>query len=213
MSDRFLSRIVEQSYLVLRREWGNGLWDYYWGLYRDYYRDPFPHSLRSTRENLLHNICASSLPASRNMGLNESATQIRPPAHLIAGLQPRPDQQLLQGTEANPTCGKTASLFTILRGKQLKRRSATLTTRATNAVTTPPSLHRVASGALADNHCHCWCRSGNGSWNGSGRGSRGGGRSSSMVSWAVVQLPWWSCRSQFEVRWRMASCGSSPAKN
>ena len=38
------------NYLVLRREWGNGLWDYYWGLYRDYYRDPFPHSLLSTRE-------------------------------------------------------------------------------------------------------------------------------------------------------------------
>ena len=24
--------------------------DNYWGLYRDYYRDPFPHSLLSTRE-------------------------------------------------------------------------------------------------------------------------------------------------------------------
>ena len=24
--------------------------DYYWGLYRDYYRDPFPHSLLSTRK-------------------------------------------------------------------------------------------------------------------------------------------------------------------
>ena len=24
--------------------------DYYWGLYRDYYRDPFPHSLLSTRQ-------------------------------------------------------------------------------------------------------------------------------------------------------------------
>ena len=24
--------------------------DYYWGLYRGYYRDPFPHSLLSTRE-------------------------------------------------------------------------------------------------------------------------------------------------------------------
>ena len=34
--------------LVLSREWGNG--DYYWGLYRDYYKDPFPHSLLSTRE-------------------------------------------------------------------------------------------------------------------------------------------------------------------
>ena len=24
--------------------------DYYWGLYRGYYRDPFPNSLLSTRE-------------------------------------------------------------------------------------------------------------------------------------------------------------------
>ena len=24
--------------------------DYYWGLYRDYYRDSFPHSLLSTRQ-------------------------------------------------------------------------------------------------------------------------------------------------------------------
>ena len=24
--------------------------DYYWGLYRVYYRDPFPHPLLSTRE-------------------------------------------------------------------------------------------------------------------------------------------------------------------
>ena len=24
--------------------------DYYWGLYRDYYRGPFPHSLLSTRQ-------------------------------------------------------------------------------------------------------------------------------------------------------------------
>ena len=27
--------------------------DYYWGLYRDYYRDPFPQSLLSTRQSLL----------------------------------------------------------------------------------------------------------------------------------------------------------------
>ena len=25
--------------------------DYYWGLYRDYYRDPFPHSLLITGED------------------------------------------------------------------------------------------------------------------------------------------------------------------
>ena len=24
--------------------------DYYWGLYRAYYKDPFPHSLLSTRQ-------------------------------------------------------------------------------------------------------------------------------------------------------------------
>ena len=27
--------------------------DYYWRLYRNYYRDPFPHSLLSTREKSL----------------------------------------------------------------------------------------------------------------------------------------------------------------
>ena len=26
--------------------------DYSWGLYRDYYRDPFPHSLLSTRQQI-----------------------------------------------------------------------------------------------------------------------------------------------------------------
>ena len=39
---------------VLRREWGNGLSDfrdYYLGLYKDYYRDPFPHSLLSTKSS------------------------------------------------------------------------------------------------------------------------------------------------------------------
>ena len=28
--------------------------DYHWGLYRDYYRDPFPHSIPSTREQSLN---------------------------------------------------------------------------------------------------------------------------------------------------------------
>ena len=38
--------------LVLSREWGNGYWGlYYCGLCRDYCRDPFPHSLLSTRES------------------------------------------------------------------------------------------------------------------------------------------------------------------
>ena len=36
--------------LVFSRVWGNGYGDYYWGLYRGYCRDPFPHSLPSTRQ-------------------------------------------------------------------------------------------------------------------------------------------------------------------
>ena len=38
--------------LVLSREWGMDYGDYYWGLYRDYCRDQFPHSRQSTRQNL-----------------------------------------------------------------------------------------------------------------------------------------------------------------
>ena len=36
--------------LVLSREWGMDYGDYYRGLYRDYYTDPFPHSLLRTRQ-------------------------------------------------------------------------------------------------------------------------------------------------------------------
>ena len=32
---------------------GMGYGDYYWGLYWDYYRDPFPHSLLSIRQREL----------------------------------------------------------------------------------------------------------------------------------------------------------------
>ena len=49
----FLNQVptsVNQNCLVLSREWGMDYGDYYWGLYRDYYRDPFPHSLLSTRQ-------------------------------------------------------------------------------------------------------------------------------------------------------------------
>ena len=35
--------------LVFNSEWGKGLWGPL--LYRDYYRDPIPHSLLSTRES------------------------------------------------------------------------------------------------------------------------------------------------------------------
>ena len=30
-----------------------GYGDYYWGLYRDYYGDPFPHSLLRTRQPIV----------------------------------------------------------------------------------------------------------------------------------------------------------------
>ena len=36
--------------------------DYYWGLYRDYYRDPFPHSLLGTREKSEYSSCNQSTP-------------------------------------------------------------------------------------------------------------------------------------------------------
>ena len=40
--------------LVLSREWGGRIFgDYYWGLYRDCYRDPFPRSLLSTRQTMM----------------------------------------------------------------------------------------------------------------------------------------------------------------
>ena len=32
-----------------------GYGDYYWGLYRDYFKDPFPHSLLSTRQRMMNN--------------------------------------------------------------------------------------------------------------------------------------------------------------
>ena len=37
------------SSLVLRKDYR----DYYWGLYRGYYRDPFPHALVSAREVIM----------------------------------------------------------------------------------------------------------------------------------------------------------------
>ena len=52
-------RLFEARHRVWARfRWGlvgNGgldYGDYYWGAYRDYYRDPFPHSLLSTRQPL-----------------------------------------------------------------------------------------------------------------------------------------------------------------
>ena len=39
-----------QDCLVLSRECGMDYGDYYWGLYRGYDRDPFPHSLLRTRQ-------------------------------------------------------------------------------------------------------------------------------------------------------------------
>ena len=48
-STPFLHRPLPSVWFLV----GNGgmdYGDYYWGLYRGYYRDPFPHSLLSTRE-------------------------------------------------------------------------------------------------------------------------------------------------------------------
>ena len=41
---------MEHDSLLFRRGGGMDYRDYYWGLHRGYYRDPFPHSLLSTRE-------------------------------------------------------------------------------------------------------------------------------------------------------------------
>ena len=38
--------------------------DCYWGLYRDYNRDPFPHSLLSTRQSICHACCSQAGPMS-----------------------------------------------------------------------------------------------------------------------------------------------------
>ena len=39
--------------LVLSREWGNGLWRLLSGIiYRDYCRDPFPHSLLTKHQTV-----------------------------------------------------------------------------------------------------------------------------------------------------------------
>ena len=45
-----------------------GYGDYYWGLYRDYYRDPFPHSPLSTRQ-LRVGVLDSRLQALMLLGL------------------------------------------------------------------------------------------------------------------------------------------------
>ena len=41
---------AELSFWFLVGNGGMDYGDYYWGLYRDYYRDPFPHSLLSIRQ-------------------------------------------------------------------------------------------------------------------------------------------------------------------
>ena len=49
--------------------------DYYWGFYRDYYGDPFPHSLLSTRK-LMVNV----EQPRRRTALWSPSTRSRPPA-------------------------------------------------------------------------------------------------------------------------------------
>ena len=54
---------------------GNGGMDYgdfYWGLCRDYYRDPFPHSLLSTRESLGIHLEGASHLLVKQGGLRKS---------------------------------------------------------------------------------------------------------------------------------------------
>ena len=41
---------MEKSVWFLAGNGGMGHWDYYWALYRDHYKDPFPHSLLSTKQ-------------------------------------------------------------------------------------------------------------------------------------------------------------------
>ena len=48
--------------------------DYYWGFYRDYYRDPFPHSLLRTRQSKsLRGCTAPCLPLLHAVFLQPSA--------------------------------------------------------------------------------------------------------------------------------------------
>ena len=46
-----------------------GYGDYYWGLYRDYYKDPFPHSLLRTRQ-----IRRGRADTTRNTGDSQEKT-------------------------------------------------------------------------------------------------------------------------------------------
>ena len=48
---RMLQRLKTVWFLVGNEGMEYGA--YYWGVYRDYYRDPFPHSLLSTRRKMI----------------------------------------------------------------------------------------------------------------------------------------------------------------
>ena len=47
-----------------------GYGDYYWGLCRDYYRDPFPYSLLSTREFCFRAVSAEEVALGCGYGLS-----------------------------------------------------------------------------------------------------------------------------------------------
>ena len=49
-----------------------GYGDDYWGLYRDYYRDPFPHSLLSTREFGLVRVWGFRVQGFRELGCSSA---------------------------------------------------------------------------------------------------------------------------------------------
>ena len=69
---------------------GNGgidIGDYYWGLYRDCYRDPFPHSLLSSRQ--LMPLVVVGIPESRQAtAIHRIASAWRRPRQTGSGLLP-----------------------------------------------------------------------------------------------------------------------------
>ena len=64
---------------------------YYWGLYRDYYRDPFPYSLLSTRQSSMGTVrIQTRLPGYTTVGdINPALPRIRdvPQSRVIRVMQ------------------------------------------------------------------------------------------------------------------------------
>ena len=64
---------INGNLLVLEGEWQNEYRAYYrqWGIYRDYFEDPLPHSPLSTNKVLV--VVATSLPWCRSRGSRAAA--------------------------------------------------------------------------------------------------------------------------------------------